>query len=240
MKQTAALCLLLIAGFFQSCKSPSHITIETETFKRSNFSASDFLQQIYPAQIEGKSRVILRQQSKQERGIAQFSSNSSETHFTLKSGLGFNGGWMYLTADSVFVYDRIENQMFLYSRLDARVADLPLANLSLFEVFYPGLSYSEAKRNWESSTYVRSLLQNGNELLVRKADSTLVQAYLSEENGQGWFCRYENWVKTSEHLYPSKIEILSSDGLTNIFILTQEASSSNKTKSLRPKLIRSS
>lgn len=233
---------LICVGILSSCRTPSHISIDDETFKRSGLSPKTVFRTEIPIQIEGKARVIFRDSDSQERGIAQFEANQNETLLKLRSGLGFNGGWMYLMEDSVFVYDRIENQLWRYSKKNPKIDEVPLANLSLYRVLFPGLSTDESRRNWESSSYFKSLLGNGNEILIRKSDSTLVQAYLApaHNGGRAWFCRYANWIKKKDISYPAKIEILSSDGRTNIFILMQEFSILDSIGKLRPNLIETS
>lgn len=228
----------------QACQSTRHISDESSgsTFHKSKEDPRAVLRSIpdYTNQlksISGKAKVIVSQPGNVERGTIFFNSDRKQTLFTFKNGLGIEGGQLYFDHDSVLVYNRIDKYARKMSLLGYSYVYLngiePINPLNLIS---PPLNQKKVKSLAESAMFYRLLFRDGTQVIIdRKTRLIKKIIYAAGITTNYTTVIFDGYAKLNHYELPRKIQILSSDKKSNIFLLIQslEVNPKNLTFSIK-------
>jgi len=214
----------------QACQSTKFITDKSfkETFKKSNLRPSRIESKIpvYTDSLEsitGKARIQISQPNHYQRGTIYFVSDRKQSKFTFKNSLGIEGGELYFNKDSALVYNKIDKYARKMSIREYSYVYLNgLLPINPVDVISPHLGQLNAQSVYESPDYYAITYRNGTRIILGKKDFLLRKI----EYPKGFHSEYatiifDGYAEIDGYHLPRKIQILSSDKKSNIFLLIQ-------------------
>ena len=230
MRKSYLYIFFLIFILFQACRSTRNVT-ETpseKSFSKSNKNALSILHTVpgynHPLiSATGKAKVIVSQPGSVERGTIFFTADRKQTLFTFKNGLGIEGGRLYFNRDSVLVYNRIDKYARKMSLLDYSYVYLNgIEPINPLDVLSPGLKGKKVSKMTENATAYSITFKDKTHILVNRQSHLIKKiVYPSDLAGNFNTIELDGYAKIQNYFVPRKIQILSSDKKSNIFLLIQ-------------------
>lgn len=222
--------LIIVVLFLVSCASGRKITEPSEVgFVPSSITASEIIQLMQvstePIQaIEGRARSQASGPDYSERATVHFLSDREQSMLIIRNQLGIEGGRILSDRDSVLIYDPIERRAWKMS-LDA--ADRVLLNgfsaFNLLDFLIPEINEEEVVAVLEHGAQLKLILEDGSELVVQR-ESGVLDSFFVPSDAPETFNRFifTNHARISGVVLPRRIQILSNDNKSNIFMHIQE------------------
>ncbi len=236
--------LLLSIILVQACQSTKHISDQSQEsiYHKSKENPEALLRSIpdYTDQltsISGKAKVIVSQPGNVERGTIFFNSDRKQTLFTFKNGLGIEGGQLYFDHDSVLVYNRIDKYARKMSLLGYSYVYLNgIEPINPLDLISPLLNQKKIKSLSENNLFYKMTFHDGTRVIIDK-DTHLIKkiTYTAGLALNYTTIIFDGYAKLNDYELPRKIQILSSDKKSNIFLLIQtlEVNPKNLTFSIK-------
>lgn len=220
----------IIVLFLISCASGKKITDTREdAFVVSETPVSEVLNrmQVSPIPvhaIEGRARSQASGPDYSERATVQFLSNREQSMLIIRNQLGIEGGRILSDRDSVLIYDPIERKAW---KMSINTADRVLLNgfsaFNILDFLIPEITEDSVEVVLENNGLWKILLNDGSELIVNQANGTL-QSFYTPSDAPQTFNRFvfSNHATLSGIVLPRRIQILSNDYKSNIFMHIQD------------------
>ncbi len=235
---------LLSIILVQACQSTKHISDESSgsMYHKSKENPETVLHSIpdYTNQlrtISGKAKVIVSQPGNVERGTIFFNSDRKQTLFTFKNGLGIEGGQLYFDRDSVLVYNRIDKYARKMSLLGYSYVYLNgIEPINPLDLISPPLNQKKVKSLSENDSFYRITFHDGTRVIINKNTHLIKKITYSEGLAINYTTIiFDGYAELNNYELPRKIQILSSDKKSNIFLLIQslEVNPKNLTFSIK-------
>lgn len=215
---------------FSACR-PVFTLIDNvdENFSSSEISSDEirakFLQKERPEAIVGRARIQISAPGEQERAMVEFTATSGETLLRIRNNLGVEGLRIHLTRDSILVYDRLARSAWTSDR---RTGEMILGqgaiSIHLMEILFPELDSGFRQRVYESADAYLLLHATGKRVMISKEGYQIRK--ISYPRGQRFWnsIHLEQYREQQGISYPSRVQVLSSDQKSNIFVLIQQIS----------------
>ena len=219
--------LLLI---FQACQSTKFITDNTfkEQFKKSNRNPDSIISKIHNYSdslntLSGKARIQISQPGNYQRGTIHFVSDRQESKLIFRNNLGIEGGELYFDKDSALVYNKIDKfarkmslKRYSYVYLNGLLPVNPITVIS------PRLGDKKVKKVYESPDYYSLTYRDGTQIILDKNDFLIRKIeYPASMHPDFSTVIFGGYAVINGYHLPRKIQILSSDKKSNIFLLIQ-------------------
>ena len=229
-RRTPALSAL--AGLFflllllTACSVPETLQLEEGAFVPSEIGKEVFFEQyaeknLIPRAVSGRASVQVSEPGHTERANVHFRSDRYESLLLIRTSLGIEGGRIYSNPDSVIVYNRIDEVAHKMSHEDAAWFYLNgIGAMNLLRMLYPLTGPEQIEAIYESGEYFlvetlygdRHILGRDRLVLRRTERSTLhPEAYSTFQ--------FDNHAEVDGHRLPRRIQILSYDEKSNIFLV---------------------
>ncbi len=196
-----------------------------EEFETTEMSAEEFVAQLPYQQkpldaIEGRARAQISAPDGSDRASVEFKADRRQSLLIVRNSLGIEGGRMLTDRDSVLVYDRLDSEAFKMSHTQA--ADYYVQGLTavnLLEVIQPDFSNAEAYNLFESRTSFVLISPEDIRYFFDREDLTMQQIIFPDQSGHAFSeINFESYADFDGHSLPVRIQILSSDRDTSIFL----------------------
>lgn len=222
--------LFLILFIVQACQTTKFITDKSynEKFRKISKNPSSVLAKIPDYtdnlhDISGKTRIQISLPHHYQRGFISFISNRQQSKFKFKNSLGIEGGELYFNKDSVLVYNRIDKfarkmsiQRYSYIYLNGVLPINPINIIS------PRLDTLKAQNLYQSSDYYAINFHDGTRIIISKKDYLIRKIeYPAGLHSDYTTVMFSGYATIDGFHLPRKIQILSSDKKSNIFLLIQ-------------------
>jgi len=176
---------------------------------------------LVPQAVSGRASVQVSEPGHTERANVHFRSDRYESLLLIRTSLGIEGGRIYSNPDSVIVYNRIDEVAHKMSHEDAAWFYLNgIGAMNLLRMLYPLTGPEQIEAIYESGEYFlvetlygdRHILGRDRLVLRRTERSTLhPEAYSTFQ--------FDNHAEVDGHRLPRRIQILSYDEKSNIFLV---------------------
>lgn len=222
--------MVLVEMLAVACSATHRVTesYRSEKFYKSKIPASQIIDRIPDngpslSLIRGKARVQVSRPGETDRGTIYFLSSRMQSLLTFKNGLGIEGGQLLITRDSVLVYNKIDHfarkmsiQSYSYAYLNGMAPVNPLQLLA------PGLHAGEIGQVLESRSAYALVTNDGIHYFIDKKDS-LIHKITYPEDAPGHYSTvlFDEFLPLSGMTLPRRIQIISSDRKSSIFLLVQ-------------------
>lgn len=222
--------LFIGVGFLISCGSGRKLVDHSEiTFVPSSVTASEIIEFIKVSPeavlaIEGRARSQVSGPNYSERATLHFISDRDQSLLVIRNQLGIEGGRILSDRDSVIMYNPIDRVAW---KMSLEAADRTLLNgfsaFNLLDFLIPSFSENEVKSIEETDAQIKILLKNGSELIVHRQSGIIEQIYIPSDNPEA-FNRFvfSHHATISGAVLPRRIQLLSNDFKSNIFLHIQE------------------
>ncbi len=216
--------LLLLAA--AACSPPEIMLLETGTFEPSDIDKHDFYEQYVAGNrslisLSGRANVQVSEPGNTKRLTVSFQSDRRESLMTLRNNLGIEGGRIYSNPDSVIIYNRLEDIAHKMSHEDATWFYLNgVAAMNLLQLLDPISEPEHIHRIFENDTFYLVETDQGDrhyfekdQLVLRRTDRKVYQpeAYSTFQ--------FDNFVDIEGFRLPRRLQILSYDEKSNIFLV---------------------
>lgn len=221
--------LLLAASmlaFLAACSVTEPLQVDDMAFVPSEMDAEAFFeeyaaQNVIPQALSGRASVQVSEPGQTDRASVQFRSDRYQSLLLISNNLGIEGGRIHSDPDSVVVYNRIEKVAHKMSHEDAAWFYLNgIGAMNLLSMLYPLTGPHQIEAIYETGEHFliettygdRHILDRERLLLRRTERSTLhPEAYST--------FHFENHAELEGHRLPRRIQILSYDEKSNIFLV---------------------
>lgn len=211
-----------------SCRPVYVLVDDTDTeFSLSSERITDILPQLQnqarPSVLEGRARVQLSTPQERERVIVTFTADKYQTVLRIRNNLGIEGGRMLIDQDSVLIYDRIESSAWKVSREEGDMFFIQdISAINIMDILYPDFSEGFRTRIHESEHSYLLRSQSGKQYIIRKENYQLQKVIFPDDQFLTWTeFIFSDFQDHDMFQYPSRVQILSSDRKSNIFMLIQ-------------------
>ncbi len=173
--------------------------------------------------LTGRASARVSGPDMQEQVTLNFTSDRTQSLLAMRNNLGIEGGRIYADADSVIMYDRIEKKAWKMSIMDSH--KILLNGFSAFNVIdflMPDLDPEDIEKVLESEDKWKLKLHSGATFFFTKNDGLLVRMTKPAVDPEAYnkFI-FSNHAQISNHTLPRRIQILSNDEKSTIFLLIQ-------------------
>ena len=203
-----------------------------EDYKSTEKSAEDFIATLpyYENRldaIEGRARAQISSPQGSDRATVDFKADRNQSLFTVRGGVGIEGGRMLADKDSVLIYDRLESEAYKMSHAQASDYYLHgITAINLLETIQPEFENAAAYSLFESETSFVLISPEDVRYFFNKEDRTLQQITFPDDRDHAFseinFERYEDF---DGYKLPVRMQILSSDRETSIFLQLRSVTS---------------
>lgn len=220
--------MLFAVLLLSSCR-PVYIMMDDEDaeFTLSDKRVDDILPALrdnpVPKSIQGRARVQLSTPEEQERLIVQFAATHDESALRIRNTLGIEGGRIHMTQDSMLIYDRLKSSAWKVSREEGEMFFVQgISGINIMEILYPDFSEDFRSRIHESEHSYLLRTQSGKQYIISKEDYSLQKVILQDTEFRIWHeFNFSHHQHGDGYHYPARVQILSSDRKSNIFMLIQ-------------------
>jgi len=222
--------ILIFLGLllFGACTPKISEVISDDDFTASDTSAQDILSTLPEPQnpvhvIQGRAKAQMSGPDYSEQGTVQFVSDRQQSLLAIRNNLGIEGGRIYTDRDSVTVYDRIEKSAW---RIGIEESHQKLLNgftaFNLLDFLIPELFPADVKYVFENDGFWSLHFWDGKKVYIEK-NTGFISEMITQTTRPDAFnhFRFMNYAKISGIELPRRIQILSNDRKSNIFLLIQ-------------------
>lgn len=171
--------------------------------------------------LNGRARAQVSGAGYSEQANIEFSSDRERSLLEIRNDLGIEGGRIFSDKDSVLIYDRIEKRAW---KMSIDYADRALLNgytaFNLLEFLIPDIEPSDINLIYHSETEWLLNLKDGRRIYVNKSSGNISKIVTDTENPEAFASfRFMNHSTLDGVELPRRIQILSNDGKSNIFLM---------------------
>ena len=218
--------VILLLFLFSACSTPGTLQLEEGAFVPSGIGKEVFFGQyaennLVPQAVSGRASVQVSEPGHTERANVHFRSDRYQSLLLIRTSLGIEGGRIYSNPDSVIVYNRIDEVAHKMSHYDASWFYLNgIGAMNLLSMLYPLTGPEQIEAIYETDEYFLVETRYGDRhildrerLLLRRTERNALhpEAYSTFEFG--------NHAELDGHRLPRRIQILSYDEKSNIFLV---------------------
>jgi len=173
--------------------------------------------------VSGKGRALVSEPGNSDRVTLVFEADRSLSLITVKNRIGIEGGKFLVDADSILIYDKLNEKAQKISIYDGKMTNLnELASVNILDI----LNYTPAplKVNgvFQNDAYYVLTLDSGGEVLVDKKTGLVAQVTeLPQSQLPYSTIIYEGYTEINGFTLPRKITIFSSDRKSKVAFLIQ-------------------
>lgn len=171
----------------QACglfRTGSKLSLSESVFTATEKVASELIDTLtIPAHLEGKARVLYASSQGNERLSVEFSANKDVCFMQFKNSIGIEAVHLWIDADSVTEYNKIEKTLIRMSKHDyAASFSGGLIPFHLFDAFFPERLFSAETQVWENKNQwkLRDLL-NGIEGFITKKNQVFTKIVANDK-----------------------------------------------------------
>ncbi len=170
--------------------------------------------------IDGRARAQASGPDYSEQGTLTFTSNSNLSFLTIRNSIGVEGGRILADSDSVIVYDRIERYAV---KMSVEQSHRRLLNgftaFNVLDFLIPTLNENEIIEAWETEREWILVDVNEREIIVDRSSGNITAINVSSVESDAFNkFRFSNHARIEGLLLPRRIQILSNDEKSNIFL----------------------
>jgi|GEM_PF-1671274 len=173
--------------------------------------------------LTGRANARISSPDYSDQATLLFTSDRVQSLLAMRNNLGIEGGRIYADADSVTMYDRIESKAWKMSTEDSyRILLNGLTAFNLLEFLLPAFTPGDVSAVFESEDKWMLGLYNGNQLYFNKSSGLLTRIFQPAEHPEAYnqFI-FSNHARLEGLELPRRIQILSNDEKSSIFLLIQ-------------------
>ncbi len=215
-----------LLAVLSACSVTEPLQVDDMAFVPSETGRDVFFEQfaahnIIPQAMSGRASVQVSEPGHTERVNVRFRSDRQRSLLLISNNLGIEGGRIYSDPDSVIVYNRLEETAHKMSHDDAAWFYLNgIGAMNLIRMLYPLTGPEQIEAIFESDEYYlvetgigeRHLVSRDRFVLRRTERTTaLPEAYSTFQ--------FDNHGDLDGYQLPRRIQILSYDGKSNIFLV---------------------
>lgn len=177
--------------------------------------------------IEGRARAQISAPEGSDRVTVDFKANRNQSLLTVRNSVGIEGGRILADRDSVVIYDRLESEAFKMSHAQASDYYLQgMTAINLLEFIQPDFANAAAYSLFESETSFVLVSPENLRYFFDKDKLTLQQITFPERRDYAFSeINFENYTDFDGQLLPMRMQILSSDRETSIFLQLRSVTS---------------
>ncbi|MCC5941299.1 MAG: DUF4292 domain-containing protein [Balneolaceae bacterium] len=220
-----ATLLLMIAS---ACSTPGGLTT-LEDLERADLSAEELVAMVpnYSETlltISGSGRAIVSEPGNSERVTLQFQSSRDESLITVRNSVGIEGGQIYVDADSLLIYNRLDRIAEKVPLRDGRLSSVgSIASINILDLINFTFEAEDIEEIYDDRDTFVALLTNRSILNISKADGTILEVVHATENIGAPYSRieYEGYGTIDGFRLPRRMTIYSRDGESRAALLVQ-------------------
>ena len=214
--------LVIISG----CATPEILQLETGTFTPSEIEKETFFGQFAEENrilntISGRASVQVSEPGHTERASVRFRSDRNQSLLLISNNLGIEGGRIYSDPDSVIVYNRIEDVAHIMSHEDAAWFYLNgIGAMNLIRLLHPLTESGQIEDIYESEDFYLVHTYFGERHFISRDRMTLRRTERRTHHPEAYSTfNFDNFAEIEGYRLPRRIQILSSDEKSNIFLV---------------------
>lgn len=215
--------------FMISCSSSSKLTENEEDLAEASISVDQLLESVpnYRESLQtlsGRGRAIVSEPGNSERVTLEFLSNRTESLITVRTSVGIEGGQIYVDADSLLVYNRVDKYAEKVPLNQGKLTSVgSIASVNMLDLFNYTFTVSDVNGLYESDNEYIAFLVNEARVQISKESGRVTEVNLPEDNRTIPYSRiiYEGYGEIEGFQLPRKITIFSQDGESRATLLVQ-------------------
>ncbi len=220
--QTAVVTLFVILS---GCAPPEILQLETGTFAPSEIEKELFFERYAEVNhslntISGRAGVQISEPGHTERANIRFRSDRNHSLLLVSNNLGIEGGRIYSDPDSVIIYNRIEEVAHKMSHEDASWFYLNgIGAMNLIRMLHPITEPGEIEDIYESEDFFLVFTRHGEQHYLSRDRMILRRTERRTHHPEAYSTfNFDNFAEIEGFRLPRRIQILSSDEKSNIFL----------------------
>ncbi|MEX0778911.1 MAG: DUF4292 domain-containing protein [Balneolales bacterium] len=224
-KSITPILFLLIALLFSGCASPG-VIVDDEQFTPANIEAEELFAQMPNNDpqlnaVDGKARAQISRPGESERATVYFTSNRDTSILRVRNQLGIEGGRVLTKGDSVTLYNRIDEYAHRFSKDEAAYHYLSgITAMNLLDIMNPQISSYETEQVHVSANNYLIVMKNGTRFHLDRDELFITRIEYPAETPESFsIFIFQDHVQIEGYMLPRRIQILSSDQESNIFLL---------------------
>jgi hypothetical protein len=216
--------MLLVAGVLVSCSSPRELSLNGD-FQASSRNGSEVLAELNRPQVliqglSGRARAQYSGPGSSERSTVIFESDRVKTLMTFRNNLGIEGGKLYIDADSVTWYNRIDQ---VAQRVSVKNTDVltsqGLYAVNLLKLLNPDFKSVRPRRVYENETSWRMDFDDRNTYVFDKNSGDVVQMEQFTLNNFAFSTYiFGSFAEVNGYRLPRNIQVTTKDRRSTIFL----------------------
>ena len=224
---TMPVLLLILLLALAGC-APSSMVVDDREYRLAERDAAELLEQMpnYSPQlqaVDGSARAQVSRPGESERVTVYFSSSREASLLRIRNQLGIEGGRVLSREDSVTLYNRIEETVHRFSKEVAAHHYLSgITALNLVEILNPEILPGQTTRVFENDDQYLLVMADGTRYFLNKAGLILERVEYPALTPEAFsIFIFQHHASINGYRLPRRIQILSSDEKSNIFLLIQ-------------------
>ncbi|MDI6401884.1 DUF4292 domain-containing protein [Balneolaceae bacterium ANBcel3] len=220
--------VLLLTPFillFVSCSAPRSIQFEEESLVPADIDAEVFFDKYAEKSravdgVSGRANAQVNEPGVSERATISFQSSRSHSVLSIRNNLGMEGGRIYSNPDSVIIYNRIEKTAHKMSQEEASSHFLNgITAMNILAILHPIEHASDINAIYSNDFYYLVETKNGFRHLIEKEGLVLRRSERTSDTAHAYSTFiFESFATVDGIQLPRRIQILSSDEKSNIFL----------------------
>ncbi len=219
----AVIALLIVVS---GCAVPETLQLDEGTFITSEVEKEIFFERYAEKNqtlnaISGRASVQVSEPGRTERANIRFRSDRLHSLLLISNNLGIEGGRIYSDPDSVIVYNRIEEVAHKMSHEEAAWFYLNgIGAMNLIRMLHPITAPEQIDAIYESDDFFLIRTNHGDRHFVSREQMSLRRTERPTHHPQAYSTfSFDNYAEIEGHRLPRRIQILSTDETSNIFLV---------------------
>jgi len=190
--------------------------------------------------VQGKSKALISQPGNTDKATLTFKSTRTQTLVEIKNRIGIDGGLLFLTSDSVLLYNRVDNYAKKTDRRSGQLPELsgisPINILQILDYQFQAEDVSQINTNGE---IIKAILTD-NTLVELWADTRRISSISQPYRSDVPFTKlvFEGYSSIKGYSLPRKITIINSNRNTKVVLLMQNLDVNSKNMIIEPDIPR--
>lgn len=205
------------------------MVVNDQEYRVSELNAAELIRQMpnherFLESLEGKARAQVSRPGESERATVYFTSSRDSSLLRVRNQLGIEGGRVLSDGDSIIIYDRIDQVAQKFSKEDAAFHYLNgITAMNLVEILNPLIIRDEVEQVFESDIHYLLVMKSGTRFYLKREELVLERTEFTARVPEAFSTFvFENHAAIDGYILPRRIQVLSSDQKSNIFLLIQE------------------
>lgn len=223
------LTVLCLSFVLAAACSPAEMVRDTEmdeSFHASDRTTGELISELDNYRngitaLKGRARTQLSSPGESERATVSFSSTREKSLLEIRNQLGIEGGRILSNPDSVLIYNRMENYAQKMDRQMAAHYYLSgITALNLVDILHPSRERLAEARVLESRNHYMLVTPDEYRYYFDRDDLILKRTEYPVQDPEAFSTfLFEDYVEVDGAHVPRRIQILSSDEKTSIFLM---------------------